>query len=195
MADDDALEVLHELAAVRRQLRHLTDRQELSDLVARYGRLVDDRDLVALAELFTADAVFDSRHGPVRGREKVLDYYREQLSGYTVTYHYPHSQTIDFADDDTANGVVQAHAELAIGGRGVLVALRYHDDYRREDGAWRFRSRHAQQLYGLPMDEMARSLGDELRKRWPGTQPAPADIPESLRTYRAFFGLDAPATD
>jgi uncharacterized protein (TIGR02246 family) len=179
-----------DLARLNRTVQRLADRQELADLVARYGRCVDDRDLDAVADMFTSDATFDSRSGPVAGRAAVLDYYRKQLLSYTVTYHYAHSQTVDFLDDDTATGVVQAHAELAIDGRGVQVALRYTDEYRREDGRWRFRSRRAQQLYGLPMDELGRSLGDETRKRWPGAEPGPADIPESLPTYRAFFGLD-----
>lgn len=181
-----------DLADLARLVRRLADRQELSDLLARYGRLVDDRDLAGLTDLFTHDATFDSRSGPVEGREAVMDYYREQLQTYTVTYHYPHSQTVDFLDDDHATGVVQAHAELAIDGVGVLVALRYLDTYRREDGAWRFQARQAQQLYGMPMDELGRSLGDQDRKRWPGSAPGPADLPEGLTTYRDFFGLDEP---
>lgn len=175
-------------------VRRLADRFELQDLVARYGRYVDDRDLESLAGLCTEDVVFDSRTGPASGRDAVLAYYRDQLSTYTVTYHYAHSQTVDFLDADRATGVVQAHAELAIDGVGTQVGLRYHDEYRREAGVWRFRSRRADQLYALPMDELATSLGDRDRKRWPGTAPAPADIPETLRTYRAFFDTDAPHT-
>ena len=176
---------------LRAMVQRLLDRQELSDLLARYGRYIDDRDLANLAELFTSDAEFDSRVGPVRGREAVLGYYRDQLSTYTVTYHYPHSQTVEFTGPDDATGVVQAHAELAIDGQGVIIGLRYHDTYHREDGRWRFRSRKAQQLYGLPIEEWGRSLGDTLRKRWPGAEPAPADLPEALPTYREFFGLDS----
>ena len=133
---------IDELADLRRTVRRLADRQELADLVARYGRYVDDRDLDAVAELYTADCTFDSRDGPMHGRDAVIDYYRAQLSSYTVTYHYPHSHTVDFVDDDSATGIVQAHAELAIGGEAVIVALRYTDEYRREDGAWKVAHRH-----------------------------------------------------
>lgn len=176
-----------DLSALATTVQRLADRQELWDLISRYGRAVDDRDLDAVASMYTADATFDSRSGPMEGREALLGYYRDQLRSYTVTYHYAHSQTVDFIDDDTATGIVQAHAELAIDRRGVLVALRYLDEYVREDGVWRFRSRRAQQLYGLPMDELGSTLGDELRKRWPGAAPAPADIPETIATYRDFF--------
>jgi hypothetical protein len=181
LASDDEL---------RSMVQLLLDRQELSDLLAKYGRFIDDRDLENLAELFTSDAEFDSRVGPVRGRDAVLGYYRDQLSTYTVTYHYPHSQTVEFTGPDDATGVVQAHAELAIDGTGVIIGLRYNDTYRREDGRWRFRSRKAQQLYGLPISQWEEGLGAEYRKRWPGAEPAAADIPESLPTYREFFGLD-----
>ena len=36
-----------------------------------------------------------------------------------------------FEGDDEATGIVAAHAEMGIGGRMILVGLRYHDRYRR----------------------------------------------------------------
>lgn len=177
-ADDD----------LARRTALLEDRVELQELVAVYGRLIDDRDLAGLAELYTSDAVFDSTAGPVSGRDAVLDYYRGQLDRYGMTYHYPHSHTITFTGPDSATGVVSAHAELAIGETAFVVALRYLDEYRREGGRWRFRERRARQLYAAPLADLPDVLGTGLRRRWPGTEPAPADLPEELATWRAYTG-------
>lgn len=171
-----------------RRIALLEDRAELQELVAVYGRLVDDRDIDGIAGIYTADAVFDSTAGPVSGREAVLDYYRGQLDRYGMTYHYPHSQTITFTGPDTATGVVSAHAELAIGGTPFVVALRYLDSYRREDGRWRFHERRARQLYAAPLADLPDVLGTTLRRRWPGTEPAPAHLPEELATWQAYAG-------
>ena len=175
-------------ADILRRLRRIEDRFDLSDLVARYGQLLDDRDLDAVAELYSEDSSFDSLTGPVSGRRAVVGYYAERLGAGGVTYHYPHSQVITFSDDDddSATGVVHAHAEMEIDGITLVIALRYLDEYSREGGRWRFRSRTAQQLYALPLDELATQLGSDTRKRWPGMEPMAADIPESLPSWQAF---------
>ncbi|MBW0090153.1 nuclear transport factor 2 family protein [Pseudonocardia sp. KRD-184] len=169
-----------------RRIALLEDRAELHELVAVYGRLIDDRDVEGIGAIYTADAVFDSTAGPVSGRDAVLDYYRGQLDRYGMTYHYPHSHTVEFTGPDTATGVVSAHAELAIGDTPFVVALRYLDSYRREDGRWKFHERRAQQLYAAPLSELSTVLQTTLRKRWPGTEPAPADLPEPLPSWQAY---------
>lgn len=173
------------------RITQLEDRAELQELVAVYGRRIDDRDIEGIADLYTADAVFDSTDGPISGRGPVLDYYRRQLDRYGMTYHYPHSHTIEFTGPDTATGVVSAHAELAIGPTPFVVALRYVDSYRREEGRWRFVSRRALQLYAAPLAELPDVLAGRLRKRWPGTEPIEADIPEKLPTWKAYDSSQA----
>ena len=60
-----------------------------------------------------------------------------------------------------------------------------------QDGAWRFRSRRQQFLYVLPLKDLPSSLGDSLRKRWPGTAPARAELPDELPTYQRFGEIDS----
>jgi len=165
-------------ATLEARVRRLEDRQELSDLVARYGRVVDDRDADALRELYAADAVFDAVAGPITGRDAVVDYYRQRFHAYGPSFHVPHSQTVEFLDDDEATGVVTAHAELAMPEGTFWVALRYQDRYVRGEGRWRFRERRVQQLYAMPLRELLDDLGAPDRLRWPGRPTAPADLPE-----------------
>ena len=158
------------------RIRNLEDRVELGDLIARYGRYVDDRDYEALGTLYSHDAVFDTVGGPKTGHQAVLDYYRERLALFGPTYHYPHTQEITFTSADQAEGLVCAHAELAIDGEAVWVAIRYDDRYVREDGRWLFRERAVNFLYVMRLSELPHTMGHELRKRWPGTDPEPADL-------------------
>lgn len=165
-----------ELAALRARVQRLEDREEIHELIARYGRAVDDRDWEALRAQYTPDAIFDSAVGRSVGVDAIIDYYDERTSAYVASYHYPHSSEIEFTDDDHATGVVCAHAELTIEGDTVMVALRYQDDYRRVDGRWRFHERNTNLLYVLKLSELPTGLADRMRIRWPGTDPAPAEV-------------------
>ena len=84
---------------------------------------------------------------------------------------------MEFTGGDTATGLVTAHAELAIGDETYTIALRYVDAYVREDRTWCFRERQVQQLYAVPLAQLPSALAESNRKRWPGTDPAPADLP------------------
>lgn len=165
-----------ELAELRARVARLEDREEIRALVGRYGRAVDDRDWESVADQYTPDAVFDSAMGRSVGTEAIVDYYKARTDGYVASYHYPHSHEIWFVDDDHAEGLVCAHAELTIDGEAVWVALRYLDDYRRTDSKWRFFERQTRILYVLKLSEMAEGFADTLRIRWPGTDPAPAQV-------------------
>lgn len=159
------------------RLRRLEDRWELSDLIARYGRAVDDRDPDAIRELFAAEAVFDTVAGVYRGREALVEFYLERLSGFGASFHVPHTQTVEFLSDDRAHGIVTAHAEMAAGDEAFWVALRYHDDYVREDGRWCFELRRVEQLYGMPLRELMTDMGSDERLRWPGMPRGTAPLP------------------
>lgn len=159
------------------RIQALEDRWGLQDLVARYALSVDERDWDAVGEMYATDCVFDSVEGRFRGRQAVVNYYRQRTSQFGATYHYPHSQTVSITGPDAATGTVAAHAELAIGDQTVMVALRYQDQYVREDGAWRFQERVVQQLYAMPLADLLTGLAERDRKRWPGTPAAPADLP------------------
>jgi hypothetical protein len=168
------------------RIRRLEDRAELQELIAAYGRAVDDRDMDTLGAMYVADGIFDSTEGRITGRAEVVAYYRKQLNRYGMSYHYPHSHTIDFTGPDTATGIVCAHAELAIIPTPFVVALRYYDEYRREEGRWRFVSRDVQQVYAAPLADLPQVLATTHRKRWPGTEPAEADLPEKTATWQAY---------
>ena len=171
---------------VTRRLAHIEDRLAITELVSRYGILLDNREYDAVGELFTEDARFWQHVGDTdaRTRTGIVEFYRERLGHSGPSYHYHHGHVVTFDDDRHASGVVAAHAEMGIGGRMILVGLRYHDRYTRgDDGAWRFAERETWFHYFMPADELPNRYSDEIRRTWPG-EPLPADLPDSLDSYR-----------
>lgn len=170
-----------DLFLLEARVRRVEDRQELGELISRYGVAVDDRDFECLAGMYVEDSVFYGH----KGLDAIMRFYRDRLAIYGPTYHYAHTQHFDFASDDSASGVVSAHAEIGMQGKTIWLGLRYLDRYIRARGKWHFHERDIKLRYALPFLELATSYADPLRKRWPGTEPAPADIPEQIATYIA----------
>jgi ketosteroid isomerase-like protein len=170
------------------RLRRLEDRQELTDLVTRYSMCVDDRDIDGIVGLFTEDASMGHADGATQGSgpDGIRDYYESKLIHFGHCYHYAHNQLVEFDTDDTAHGVVNAHAEMVIDGEFLVAALRYVDLYERVEGAWRFKQRRSSFWYVMRPDEMAEGMAGPNRKRWPAP-PSPGELPESVPAYQAFI--------
>jgi len=168
----------HEVA---QRLRRIEDRFELGELISRYGVAVDDRDFDTLEAMYVEDSYFNG----ITGRKAIMDFYRERGATYGPTYHYAHTWHFDFESDDAATGLVTAHAELSLNGKTLWLGMRYMDRYQRAGGKWRFKARENKFRYVLPFEEMATAYGDRLRKRWPGTENQPVDLPDQVATFIA----------
>lgn len=132
--------------------RELADRLALTDLVAQYAIAVDRRDELALSALFTPDARLVQPTGLVRrGKDPVLDGATAVVEGVLGAVAHLHStrhvvsqQLVDVTGD-TARGEVycDAHHVYATesGHRDYIVSIRYLDEYRRDEDAWRIAQR------------------------------------------------------
>jgi uncharacterized protein (TIGR02246 family) len=174
---------------IEERIRRLEAQQRIRDLVSRYSMAVDDRALDELAELFARDGAFRHLNGgtATRGRDAVREFYLERMKTMGPSYHYPHDHIVDVTGPATASGVVNAHAEMGIGGRCIVVALRYNDDYVLEEDEWRFRDRALQFRYFMDLADLDTDYSHSKRLRFP--EPMPADLPESLPSYKEFQRL------
>lgn len=128
------------------------DRLAIQDLVARYARAADRRDVDTLVALFSADAELVRppallRKGDaaaLQGREAIADSIVTALKPLHATYHLIGQQTAD-VDGDTASGEVycMAHHIYLRGDeyRDNTMAVRYLDDYERGPAGWVFTRR------------------------------------------------------
>jgi uncharacterized protein (TIGR02246 family) len=169
------------------RVRRLEDRLELSELVAKYGIAVDDRDVDGIAELYTRDGVFaGNRFGTSTGNAAIREYFGKRWANSGWSFHFTHTQVVDFLGDDHAVGCVTGHTEQVQDGDLIVAANRYHDHYVREDGRWRFRLRSNRLLYLMSIAELPQFFADERRKRWPGQPPELVELRESADAYRQF---------
>ncbi len=176
------------------RIDRLEARVLIAELVARYCKACDDRDIPLLRSLFVEDAVFESADGVMRatGLDAILAMYRNRFEVLGISVHWTHDHIIrlDPSDRDAAEGEIFGHAEAHRNGRTLIASMRYHDRYRRTSEGWKFCRRRLLFCYYVPVDEYAEALGSRLRQR-AYDEPRLADYPETLPSWegwRAYFG-------
>lgn len=176
------------------RLQELESRTAIAELIARYGLVMDNRDMANMPALFTHDVRIRSGDGVMDcvGREAAIELFRGRFKVLGPSNHFTHDRIVTFAEGnpEQATGIVLSHAEMNRLGQPMLTAIRYHDEYRVEDGSWRFAARVLHMFYYVPTAqylEVFQPEGLGTRNRAYGT-PTPADWPESLPTWRAFYG-------
>lgn len=168
------------MATLEDRIRKLEDRAEIQDLVARYFKVTDDDDELALADCFTHDARFVARgFDGGSGREKVMSFLKAARSNMQQTVHTPNYVHIGFKGENAAEGTTMAHLEIGMAGTTVYAAVRYLDTFAREEGKWRIASREMRVVHAGSWDLVASSLNDPRNVRWPGTEPAKSDFPRA----------------
>ena len=180
-------------ADLEARIRRLEDRVEIGELIARYGLVMDNRDVLAMGDLFTADVIIESADGVmnIRGREAAVDLFRGRFRVLGPSNHFSHDRVLTFDDSnpDEATGLVLSHAEMNRKGMAMLAAIRDHDSYRRDAGRWRFARRLLTFMYYVPAAEYLDALGAGLGARNRAYDaPRAADWPEGLPTWRDYYG-------
>ncbi len=175
------------LQELEQRLRRLEARENIRELAARYGQVVDDRDLAGVQALFTDDAVFRTQGGEMNamGLTAVMDNFRARFHAMTASGHFVHDHIISFDGDDSARGFVTSHAELVRNGESLLVAMRYADCYRCVSDQWKFAERVVSFFYYVPSARYSELLPKRNRVCGYG-EPAPADWPEGTATYKTY---------
>jgi ketosteroid isomerase-like protein len=181
---------MDDIQALKRSIDRLESRFAISDLITAYAIACDEHDMPRLCDLFTVDAVFDSPSGAMvaHGRAAIEAMYIELFKVRGPAFHWTHDHAIQFddANPDRATGLVLSHAETCPSEVVSWAAMRYHDEYRREDGRWRIAKRSIHFLYYVPVTEYAGALKERNRLHIRGER-LPADYPENLAPWREFL--------
>lgn len=173
------------------RIRRLEDRIEIEELIARYGLVMDDRDIAGMPALFTPDVVITSDDGvlDVTGLEGAVKMFCGRFAVLGPSNHVTHDRILSFdeTDPDRATGIVLSHAEMNRKNTAMLAAIRYHDAYRRHEGRWKFAARRLSFFYYVTAAEYADALGKGIALRNRAyDRPTPADWPESLATWKQY---------
>ncbi len=180
---------MSELEQLKRSIDRLESRFAISALVTAYAVACDEHDMPRLGGLFTVDAVFDSPSGAMNahGRAAIEAMYIELFKVRGPGYHWTHDHVIEFDenDPDRATGLVLSHAETCPAEVVSVAAMRYNDEYRRDNGRWQFSHRTINFLYYVPVTEFSTVFKSRNRLSIRGER-LPADYPETLACWQAF---------
>lgn len=172
-----------------RRIDRLESRVAIQETIAKYCKACDDRDVPLLRSLFTEDAVVESVDGVMKssGVDSVMEMYKGRFEALGISVHWTHDHIIEFddSDPDRARGEVFCHAEAHRNGVTLVGSLRYQDEYRREQGAWKIARRVMAFLYYVPVTEYNEALGGELRQRAYGDK-RPGDYPERFESWTGW---------
>ncbi len=180
---------MNNLADVLRRLDRLESKEAIRELASAYAIACDEHDMPRLTSLFTEDASFDAPSGAMvaAGKPAIVEMFERTFAIRGPSYHWTHDVTVhmDEEDPDKATGLVLSHAETSPDGVVSIAAMRYLDDYRREQGLWRFARREIHFLYYVPAAEYTTGLTRTDRVTIGGERLA-ADYPERLPAWVAF---------
>lgn len=176
-----------------RRLDEVESREAIRHLVAEYARLIDAKDLRALADLFVPDVQVGDEVGREAKRRAFLSNHgRDGHFRRTIHLVSGHSIELDQDDRDRATGTVYCRCEHEMGELWVIAVIQYWDSYSRRDGRWLFEDRLIQTFYVA--DVLERPNGNAIKHVLTNTgATAVATLPQAWPTWADFClaeGLD-----
>jgi 3-phenylpropionate/cinnamic acid dioxygenase small subunit len=131
------------MSPVDAAIRDLLDRAAIHDVLLRYARGVDRKDLDLVAACFTPDASYEGAlaSGTIA---QALGTLRERMARYEATMHFIGNQLVE-VHGDTARSETYAVAYHRLAEAGIVklftVGVRYLDELVRTSDGWRIRQR------------------------------------------------------
>ncbi|MFB1297875.1 nuclear transport factor 2 family protein [Mycobacterium sp. pW049] len=119
------------------------DRQDISDVLVRYGTGIDSRDWTLFRTVFADDCELDyGEIGRWHGVDAVVDFMvaAHEMAGHTLHRISNQAVTVD-GDTATARAYVDALIMSQDNTSGVNAAGFYDDEFVRTDTGWRIRRR------------------------------------------------------
>jgi 3-phenylpropionate/cinnamic acid dioxygenase small subunit len=124
-------------------VREITDRAAIQDVMLRYARGVDRRDLDLVAACFLPDASYEGALASGTIAEALIRL-RDRMARYDSTMHFIGNQLIEI-NGDTASSETYAVAYHRLIDQGnaklFTVGVRYLDELVRDGNSWRIRRR------------------------------------------------------
>lgn len=123
-------------------LARVLDRQAIEQLLAGdYPHALDSRNFDAYAALFTEDGELTLQGNTAKGRAAIKEFVAA-LPPEPRVMHPISNLSYEIAGDTAMGGAYWQDIGLVNGAPGVLVAGRYEDTLRKENGEWRIAKRN-----------------------------------------------------
>ena len=180
-------ELRAELAALREEVRHTRDVQEVANLQAAYGYYVDKGLWDKAADLFAPDGTLElAGRGVYIGQDRVRAYLHHLPPyGRGVLYNHMQLQPVIHVDSQAGTAKGRWRSFMMVGALGAEARwgeATYENEYRRVDGKWRIALLHGYMNIYTEFDEGWHKAGVPLLRKIDGLQP---DAPPTM-TYEAY---------
>lgn len=175
---------IEELAA---RIDRLESLEHIRALAADYAKLIDAKDLDAVADLFTEDTAVGTETGrAAKLRSLVRHHGGPGRFGTTVHLIAGHSINLDTVNPARASGVLYCRAEHEIGELWVVATIQYWDRYAKVAGRWLFAARDVKAF--SVVDLLERPNGQPVKHRLThfGLLET-AELPAAWPTWNAFW--------
>lgn len=128
------------------EIRTLLDERAIRDVVLRYCRAVDRRQMDAVRACYHPDATDD--HGAYKGGvDGFIEHAAAGLARYERTMHFTGNVIVELLDETHARSEAYTIAFHRLGprkdrpARDHIVGFRYVDDFEKRNGEWRIARR------------------------------------------------------
>jgi len=158
--------------AIMRQVQEVLDREAIRNLPVLYCHCVWKNDIPGMVDLFTEDGEISMADDPsvmaAKGRENLLKMYQQALGALTPR-PFIHNHVVELQGPDRASGTCYVEIRANRHGKSWIGAGYYDDEYAKENGKWKFRSRLVHMYYMVPLSEgwaeqaAGREAGEALR--------------------------------
>jgi SnoaL-like domain len=135
------------------EIRAFTAPQELHDLAYRYAAAIDALDAELLSTVFTRDgAVRGYGENPIEfeGAEGLARMIGQVDTAFQKTMHNVFNQTFDRTAEGAVTGLtncIASHIQHGDEWNLMDMAIRYHNRYAQENGAWKFAERRLEVIW------------------------------------------------
>lgn len=169
--------------SIEERLDRMESYAAIQQLVSRYARALDARDMDTVVSLFSPEVSVGTGG---TGREALKVWMSDLMSQMLTSVHLVANHVIDFHDADHASGVVYCRDELERPdlGEWAVGTIQYWDDYERIYGEWCFTRRRLYRWY----------LVDWLKRPTPGqgvndfgARIRERELPQAYPTWAAFW--------
>jgi ketosteroid isomerase-like protein len=156
MATQQITDLTSRLEELERGVRVLEDIEAIRNLKMRYAAYCDDDyNPDGIAQLFVEDAVWESSSlGNFQGRDAIRGFFQGASKTFSFALHYALNPQIE-VHGDTARAKWYGFmpCTLGDGNRAAWLAALENEEYVRENGEWKFKSKTGSVLFTTPFDE------------------------------------------
>ncbi|MDO8362449.1 MAG: nuclear transport factor 2 family protein [Actinomycetota bacterium] len=168
---------------VEERLDRMESYAAIQQLVSRYARALDARDMDTVVDMFNPHVQVGATG---TGREALKEWMSGLMSQMRTSVHLVANHVIDFENADHATGVVYCRDELERPDTGewAVGTLQYWDDYDRVDGQWYISRRRIHRWYLVDWLERpepgagVNDFGATIRERL---------LPDAYPSWQAFW--------